>query len=93
MASLDDELAAAYAAQEKKKQDLEKSKAELEQMSAQGDQLATRSKRIGILVIALCATVGSGILLIDPDSRPWGFVLLFSVIVGGIWSYFRNATK
>ena len=93
MASLDDELAAAYAAQEKKKEDLQKSKAELEQMSAQGDQLASRSKHIGILVVGLCATVGSGILLIDPESRPWGFVLLFTVVVGGVWSYFRNATK
>lgn len=93
MGSLDDELSAAYEAQQKKKQELEKSKVELEQMSAKGDQLASRSKHIGLAVVGLCATLGSGILLIDPESRPWGFVLLFSVVVGGLWSYFKNVNK
>ena len=93
MSGMDKELEAAYAAQQKRKEQLESSKAELEAMSAQGDQLANRSKSIGLTVVLLGTFIGSGILLIDPESRPWGFILLFLVAVAGGWSYYRNWRK
>ena len=91
--SLDKELEAAYAAQEKRKKSLERSKQELEEVSAQGDQLASRSKVVILTVVGLCATLGSGVLIIDPESRPWGFLLLFFVLVSGCWSWYRNWRK
>ena len=93
MSGLDKELEAAYAAQQKRQKGLEKSKAELEAVSAQGDQLASRSKVIAGAVILGGTVVGSGILLADPESRPWGFMLLFFVLVMGGWSWYRNWRK
>ena len=90
---MDKELEAAYAAQQKRQKDLEQSKAELEAVSAQGQQLASKSKTIGLVVVMLGTIVGSGILLYDPDSRPWGFMLLFCVAVMGAWSWYRNWRK
>lgn len=93
MSGLDSELEAAYAAQMKRKKELEESKKELESVSAEGEKLASKTKTIGIIAVALVSTVGSGILLIDPDSRPWGFLLLFLVVLGGAWSFYRNWRK
>lgn len=90
MSGLDKELEAAYAATKKRQEKLEQSKGELEAVSAQGEQLANRSKVIGMTVVLAGSVVGSGVLLYDPDSRPWGFMLLFLVAVAGIWSFARN---
>jgi F0F1-type ATP synthase assembly protein I len=93
MSGLDKELEAAYAAQQERKKGLEQSKAELAAVSAQGDQLASRSKVIAIVGISLGTVIGSGILLADPDSRPWGFMLLFCVLVMGAFSWYKNWRK
>ena len=93
MSGMDRELEAAYAAQQKRQKGLEQSKAELEAVSAQGQQLASQSKTIGLIVVMLGTVIGSGILLYDPDSRPWGFMLLFCVAVMGAWSWYRNWRK
>jgi hypothetical protein len=93
VSGLDKELEAAYAAQQKIKKDLEQSKAELAAVSAQGDQLASRSKVIAIVVVLFGTIVGSGILLADPESRPWGFMLLFFVLFMGAWSWYKNWRK
>lgn len=90
MSGLDKELEAAYAAQQTRQKNLEQSRQELEAVSAQGAELASKSKMIGITLVALAATAGSAILIIDPDSRPWGFLLFFVVAVGGAWSFYRN---
>lgn len=93
MSGLDKELEAAYAAQQERKKSLEQSKAELAAVSAQGDQLASRSKVIAIVGISLGTVIGSGILLADPESRPWGFMLLFCVLVMGAFSWYKNWRK
>lgn len=93
MSRMDKELEAAYAAQQKRAKNLEDSKAELEAVSAQGAQLAGQTKVLGIAVVLLGTVIGSGILLADPESRPWGFMLLFFVTVMGAWSWYRNWRK
>lgn len=93
MSGLDKELEAAYAAQQNRQKSLEQSKAELEAISAQGQQLGAQTKTIGLIVVMLGTVVGSGILLYDPDSRPWGFLLLFCVAVMGAFSWYRNWRK
>ena len=93
MSGLDKELEAACAAQQSRRKGLEQLKAELEAVSAQGQQLAAKSKTIGLIVVMLGTVIGSGILLYDPDSRPWGFMLLFCVAVMGAWSWYRNWRK
>jgi hypothetical protein len=93
VSGLDKELEAAYAAQQKRKQGLEESKAELEAVSAKGDQFASRSKVIAVVLILGGSFVGSGILLADPESRPWGYMLAFCVLVMGAWSWYKNWRK
>ena len=90
MSGLDKELEAAYAATKKRQDKLEQSKEELQAVSAQGEQLASRSKTIALTVTLAGTAVGAGILLIDPDSRPWGFLLLFVVAIAGLWSFYRQ---
>lgn len=90
MSDLDRDLEAAYKAQQNRQKSLEQSKLELEAVSKQGAQLANRSKVMILSLVGLSATVGSGILIIDPESRPWGFLLLFMVVLGGLWSYYKN---
>ncbi|MFA5507932.1 MAG: hypothetical protein WC314_25905 [Vulcanimicrobiota bacterium] len=93
MSGMDKELEAAYAAQQKRQKSLEDSKAELEAVSAQGQQLGAQSKIIGLMVVLMGSLVGAGILLYDPESRPWGFLLLFCVAVMGAFSWYRNWRK
>ena len=90
MSELDRDLEAAYKAQQNRQKSLEQSKLELEAVSQQGAQLANRSKVMILSLVGLSATLGSGILIIDPESRPWGFFLLFVVVLGGLWSYYKN---
>ena len=90
MSGLDKELEAAYAATKQRQEKLEQSKEELQAVSAQGEQLASRSKVVGLVVVLLGSLVGSGILLADPESRPWGIMLLFLVAIAGAWSFYRN---
>ena len=90
MSGLDKELEAAYSAAKKRREKLERSKEELQAVSAQGEQLASRSKVVGLVLVLAGSIVGSGVLLYDPDSRPWGFVLLFLVAVAGLWSFARH---
>ena len=90
MSELDRDLEAAYQAQQNRQKSLEQSKLELEAVSKQGAQLASRSRVLILSLVALSATIGSGVLMIDPESRPWGFLLFFVVVLGGLWSYYKN---
>lgn len=93
MSGLDKELEAAYAATKKNQEKLEASKDELREVSDMGQQLASRSRTIGLIAALSGGVIGSAILLYDPESRPWGFMLIFVVAVGAAWSFYRNWKK
>ncbi len=90
MSRLDRELEAAYAAQEKQKADLERSKRELESVSESGVKMARTTRRAAAITVAVVALSGAAVLMIDPESRPWGLMLAFCVAVAGLWSYYRH---
>lgn len=93
MSGLDRELEAAYAATKKNQESLERSKDELREVSDLGQKLGRRSQVLGTIAALGGGAIGAGILLYDPESRPWGFVLIFLVMVGAVWSYFRHWRK
>lgn len=93
MSNLDKELEAAYAATKKTQEQLERSKNELREISTQGTKLGKGSKTALLAATLTGATIGSGILLYDPDSRVWGYFLIAVLVTTAAWSYFRHWQK
>lgn len=90
MASIEEEMAAAVAAQKARSKQFKQSVEELQQVGRQGEQAGQRVRQ---LTLGLVATVGlllTAILWSDPRSRAASIALIPCLLLGGLWSYHRK---
>ncbi len=90
MASLEEEMAAAVAAQKARSEQLKQSVEELQQVGRQGEAAGRRARQLGLGLVAVLALVLTAILWSDPRSRAASIALIPCLLLGGLWSYHRK---
>lgn len=90
MASIEEEMAAAVAAQKARSEQLKQSVQELQQVGRQGEQAGQRARQLGLGLVAAVALVLTAILWSDPRSRAASIALIPCLLLGGLWSYYRK---
>lgn len=87
---LDKVLEQAYQQQTERKKKLDESVDELRQVAAEGQRSSTALIRTVTGLVLLVVAAAAFVMVRDPAARPWFFVLLFCLALGGGWSYYKK---